>query len=55
MRVFKLKTGADGKMEQHKARLVEQGFSQYFGLDYHETFCPVVRFESFQALIALAV
>ena len=31
-----------------------QGFSQKFGLDYDETFCPVVRFESFRALIALA-
>ena len=52
--VFKLKTDADGKVERHKARLVAQGFSQKFGLDYDETFCPVVRFESFQALIALA-
>ena len=52
--VFKLKTDADGNVEQHKARLVAQGFSQKFELDYDETFCPVVRFESFRALIALA-
>ena len=47
-------TDADGKVELHKARLVAQGFLQKFGLDYDETFCPVVRFESFPALIALA-
>lgn len=41
-RVFKLKTAADGKMEQHSARLVAQGFSQKLGLDYDETFCLVV-------------
>ena len=52
--LFKLKTDSDGKVEQHKAWLVAQGFPQKFGLDYDETFSPVVRFESFQALIALA-
>ena len=36
--VFKLKVGADGSVEQHKARLVAQGFSQKFGADYDETF-----------------
>lgn len=51
--VFKLKTGADGKVERHKARLVAQGFLQNFGFDYDETFCTVVRFESFRVLIAL--
>ena len=53
--VFKLKTGADGLVERHKARLVAQGFSQKFGADYDETFCPVVRFESVRTVIALAV
>lgn len=31
------------------------GFSQEFGVDYDEMFCPVVRFESFRTLVALAV
>ena len=39
----------------YKARLVAQGFSQKYGDDYDETFCPVVRLESLCVLIALAV
>ena len=53
--IFKLKTGADGSVERYKARLVAQGFSQKFGTDYDETFCPVVRMESLRTLIALAI
>ena len=32
-----------------------QGFSQKYGLDYDETFSPVVRFESLRTVIALAM
>ena len=53
--VFKHKVDADGLVERHKARLVAQGCSQRFGLDYDKTFCPVVRFESVRTMIALAV
>ena len=53
--VFKLKLGSDGQVERHKARLVAQGFAQKQGLDYDETFSPVVRFESLRTVIALAV
>ena len=53
--VYKIKTGADGAPERYKARLVAQGFTQQFGSDYDETFCPVVRQESLRVLIALSV
>ena len=53
--VVKLKVGPDGSVERHKARLVAQGFSQKYGVDYDETFSPVVRFESLRTVIALAV
>ena len=53
--VFKKKTGVDGTVERYKARLVAQGYTQKYGADYDETFCPVVRQESLRVLIALSV
>ena len=52
--VFKVKTNSNGSIERYKARLVAQGYSQQEGLDYDETFSPVVRSESVRSVIALA-
>ena len=38
----------------YKARLVAQGFRQVYGLDYFETFSPVVRYESIRIVLALS-
>ena len=51
--VFRLKRDSDGRIVKHKARLVAQGFSQVPGIDYIETFAPVVRLETLRTLIAL--
>lgn len=54
MWVFKRKRAEDGTVVRHKARLVAKGCSQKFGIDYGETFSPVVRYGSIRILIALA-
>lgn len=51
--VFKVKKNPDETIERYKARLVGRGFTQEYGIDYLETFSPVVRFDSLRAILAL--
>lgn len=52
--VFKTKQDSNGNTLRWKARLVAKGFTQTEGIDYMETFSPVVRYESIRYLAALA-
>ena len=52
--IFKRKLGADGNIASYKARLVAQGYSQKFGVDYQDTFSPVVRFESIRTILCVS-
>ena len=52
--IFKIKTKADGTFDKYKARLVARGFTQIQGIDYTETFSPVVKLNSIKVLLALA-
>ena len=53
--VFKVKYTSDGEVERFKGRLVAKGYAQAYGIDYEETFAPVVRFASIRTIIAFAV
>ncbi|WCJ40675.1 Retrovirus-related Pol polyprotein from transposon RE1 [Euphorbia peplus] len=53
--VFVRKRNEKNEITRYKARLVAQGFSQRPGIDYEETYSPVVDAITFRYLISFAV
>jgi len=53
--LFKHKFNADGSLERYKARWVLRGFSQRPGIDFDETFSPVVKPATVRTVLSLAL
>ena len=53
--VLGIKLNSEGKPARYKARLCARGFSQEYGVDYEETFAPVVHFNSLRVFLVIAV
>jgi hypothetical protein len=53
--IFKHKFHSDGSLERYKARWVLRGFTQRPGVDFDETFSPVVKPATIRTVLSLAL
>jgi hypothetical protein len=51
---YKTKTNEIGEVLRYKARVVAKGYNQQQGIDFFETYAPVLRNESLRLIISYA-
>ena len=53
--VYRIKYNSDGSIECQKARWVIRGFGSFVGLDYNESFSPIMKRITIRIVLALTV
>ncbi|CAL1404046.1 unnamed protein product [Linum trigynum] len=53
--VYRTKIHPDGSLDRHRARLVARGFEQIPGLDFDQTYSPVLKPATLRLILGLAV
>ncbi|KAH9696545.1 retrovirus-related pol polyprotein from transposon RE2 [Citrus sinensis] len=53
--IYRIKYNTDGSVAKYKARLVAKGFQQVTGVNYFETFSPVIKPATVRVVLSLAV
>lgn len=51
---YKIKTKSEGSVERYKDRIVENGYSQQYGLEYEETFALVAKMTTILTMTAVS-
>jgi hypothetical protein len=54
-RAYEVKRKVDGIIDLYKVRLVAKGFKKHYGIDYEDTFNPVVKEATIRLVMVLAV